>query len=169
MKDIAIGFFSFVLSILLQILIFNQISLLGYGCIFFHLIFVLISPLRFKTIPLMLMAFAMGLTVDVFSNSYGIHAFSLTLVSAIRGGIINLFFSKEDTEHPPNLFVGLSADYYKYAISMIFIYSLSVFALEAFDVRFVLNILQKTLVSTIATTIFVLFVQSVVFKKYNER
>ena len=110
MKDIAIGFFSFVLSILLQILIFNQISLLGYGCIFFHLIFVLISPLRFKTIPLMLMAFAMGLTVDVFSNSYGIHAFSLTLVSAIRGGIINLFFSKEDTEHHPNLFVGLSAD-----------------------------------------------------------
>ena len=160
MKDIAIGFFSFVLSILLQILIFNQISLLGYGCIFFHLIFVLISPLRFKTIPLMLMAFVMVLTVDVFSNSY---AFSLTLVSAIRGGIINLFFSKEDTEHHPNLFVGLSADYYKYAISMIFIYSLSVFSLEAFDVKFVLNVLQKTLVSTIATTIFVLFVLSVVF------
>ena len=52
---------------------------------------------------------------------------------------------------------------------MIFIYSLSVFSLEEFDVKFVLNILQKTLVSTIATTIFVLFVQSVVFKKYNER
>lgn len=169
MKNILLGILSFVGVVLLQVFVFNQVNLWGYGCLFFHIIFIIVSPLRIKAVALMPIAFALGLAVDIFTHSYGIHAFAATLVAAIRANIINLYFSKEDLEHRPNLFVSFSYDYYKYAVSLILIYCLVVFSIEALSFSLIFNVLQKTLVSTVITAIVLFFTQSVVFKKYNER
>lgn len=169
MKNIVLGILSFVGVVLLQIFVFNQINLFGYGCLFFHLIFIIVAPLHIKAITLMPIAFVLGLAIDIFTHGYGIHAFSATLTAAIRANIINLYFTKEELEHRPHLFISFTYDYYKYVVSLILIYCLVVFSLEAFSFSLILGVLQKTVVSTIITAIVLFFTQSVIFKKYNER
>lgn len=169
MKDIIKDFLEILVLVLLQILVFNQITLFGYGCVFAYLLFIIVTPLNIKTIPSMLIAFAVGLTIDVFSQSYGVHTFAATLVAAIRRGVLNLFFSKDELEYNTSLFVKFSYDYYKYIVVIVLIYCFTVFSLEAFSFKLILPILQKTGVSTLITSVVIFFIQSVTLKKYNER
>lgn len=169
MKEILKYFLGISVLVLFQILVFNQITLLGYGCVFAYLLLIIVAPLNVKTIPFMLIAFVIGLTIDIFSQSYGVHTFAATLVAATRRWVLNLFFSKDELEYNTSLFVKFSYDYYKYIVLIVFIYCFTVFSLEAFSFELILPILQKTGVSTLITSVFIFFIQSVTLKKYNER
>ena len=83
MKDIFVNALVITLMLLLQVLFFNQINLFGYGYIFVYLIFLIVTPLSVKTIPLMLVSFVIGCTLDIFMQSYSIHTFAITLITEI--------------------------------------------------------------------------------------
>lgn len=169
MKDIFVNALVITLMLLLQVLFFNQINLFGYGYIFVYLIFLIVTPLSVKTIPLMLVSFVIGCTLDIFMQSYGIHTFAITLIAAIRRSLLNIFFSKEDLDYSTSLFVRFSYAYYKYVVIIVLIYCLTVFSMEAFSTKFIIPVLQKTGASTVVTTISIFFVQALTLRKYDER
>ena len=166
MKDIFVNALVITLMLLLQVLFFNQINLFGYGYIFVYLIFLIVTPLSVKTIPLMLVSFVIGCVLDIFMQSY---TFAITLIAAIRRSLLNIFFSKEDLDYSTSLFVRFSYAYYKYVVIIVLIYCLTVFSMEAFSTKLIIPVLQKTGVSTVVTTISIFFVQALTLRKYDER
>lgn len=56
----------------------------------------LTMPLKTPRVKMLLMAFFTGLTVDLFMNTGGINAMSLTTATFIRPALLPLFFSSED-------------------------------------------------------------------------
>ena len=88
----------FVLWVLLQALVFNNIHIGGYAIPMPYLYFVLTLPSTLDRGYLLLWAFGLGLGIDLFSNTTGIVAASLTLVAFVRPYVLGMFVSREKAE-----------------------------------------------------------------------
>ena len=78
----------------LQVFVFNNILFFEYINPFLYIVFVFLFPVRELRFYFLLMAFLLGLFIDVFSDSGGIHAFSTLTIAYIRLFFIKLYFRK---------------------------------------------------------------------------
>ena len=93
MRQILPHTIKFVLLLLLQVLLFNNINFLGYVNPYIYLIFFLSLPVSFKTSQSMLLGFLMGFIIDIFANTMGVHTFACVLLCFVRNAWIGLLFS----------------------------------------------------------------------------
>ena len=64
----------FILLILLQVLLFNNIQFSGYINPYVYILFILLLPVEIPAWILLLLSFAAGGIIDFFSGSPGMHA-----------------------------------------------------------------------------------------------
>lgn len=153
-----------------QVLVFNQLNLWGFVSVFVYLLFLVVAPMRIKSIRLMLLSFVVGLSVDMFSQSYGIHTFSVVLVAFLRPKLLLLFMSAEVSEVSALFFIKNTLSYYKYVFVLVFIYCLSAFFIEVFDFTMFGVVVVKSISSTVVTTTFIFVFNTLFLNKYiNER
>ena len=167
MKENILLTLQFIILVLVQVLLFNQIHIYGVGCIFLYVLFVINYSFERKKIYLVLLGFLLGFIIDMFSQSYGIHTFATTLIAYLRPFIIKLYVGSDTPEALKKYYSGYGIIFYCYALTMILLHHLTLFLLEAFSLKFIFPILLKTVTSTLLTMIFVFFVQSIFVKKKN--
>jgi rod shape-determining protein MreD len=95
------GFLTYSLLIilpLLQITIFNNVDLLGYVDPYFYLVFIIVFPFKSDKTTLLLSSFFIGLTIDIFTNDGGIHAFSFVFVAYVRAFVLRVITAKPASE-----------------------------------------------------------------------
>ena len=85
--------FSFIVLILLQVLVLNNVQFLGFLNPYIYILFILSLPVKFPRWITLILGFVLGLIIDIFSNTIGIHAFATVLIAFFRAGIIKLFIS----------------------------------------------------------------------------
>lgn len=153
--------FRFLLLVLFQVLVLNNIQFLGYINPYIYILFILALPVRTPQWITLLLAFALGLTLDMFSNTGGMHAFATVLVAFLRGGTIKLFTAIDEGNNPtPSFYTfGVSA-YVKYVIAMVFIHHSTLFILESFSLAHFWLMLAKIILSTAVTILLILGIQS---------
>ena len=78
-NNILRGFIYFVVLVLVQVLILNNIHFLRVATPFLYLYFILKMPVGSSRTNVVFFSFLIGLTIDVFSNTPGMHAFACTL------------------------------------------------------------------------------------------
>lgn len=132
--DIIKRFLLMLLLALVQALVFNRIHLFSCATLFLYLLF----PLTFSTsMPrwaALLWCFTLGLSVDVFGNTPGLAAASLTLIGAIQPYLLNAFISREESEDfRPSLKTLRWTRYSAYTLIITVIYCLVFFTIEAFS------------------------------------
>ncbi len=93
--------FRFILLVLLQVLVLNNIQFMGYINPYLYILFILSLPYQTPKWFVLLLGFRLGLTIDVCSNTMGMHAFATVFVAFLRGGTIKLFTSIEEYRHIP--------------------------------------------------------------------
>ena len=81
-----ISFFGYLAA---QVLIFNKIVLFGTVHSFIYIGFLLTLPFELAVIPGMLIGLAMGLGVDAFSNTFGLHAAASVFIMYLRPKILS--------------------------------------------------------------------------------
>ena len=89
----------FLFFVLLQVLVLNNIRLFGYVNPYLYISFVFIYPLSQKRIPLLTISFILGLCVDFFSDTGGIHAFATVFIAYIRLFLVKTIFKKTESEY----------------------------------------------------------------------
>ena len=97
-KLVLSNIFRFVVLIVLQILLLNYVNFGGYVIPFVYILAVLMLPTRVGNIPLLLIAFASGVLVDVFCNIPGFHAFCCTLMAFVRILVGNRMLTRGDPD-----------------------------------------------------------------------
>lgn len=85
----------FVAMILAQALVFNHIRLFGYAMPVPYVYFVIIIPRGYPRWATLLWSFAMGLVIDLFANTPGVAAASLTLIGLLQPYVMELFIPRE--------------------------------------------------------------------------
>ncbi len=152
---------SFVILVLFQVLALNNIQFLGFINPYIYILFIIALPVRTPRWLSLILAFILGLTIDIFSNTLGMHAFATVLIAFLRNGIINLFIGLEENDNPSPSFRSLGvAAYVKYLVLMVFIHHFSLFFLEAFSFAHPGLILSKIALSSIVTILILLGVVS---------
>lgn len=97
MTDNIKNLLSIFLCLFLQILIFNRLHIFGGVC-FLMLIPLLKMPLSINRPLQILMGFIFGLIMDIFFNTHGLYAFSLTTMMAVRLPVLKLFIDLESAK-----------------------------------------------------------------------
>ena len=162
MPTVLQNIFRFILLVLFQVLVLNNIQFLGYINPYLYVLFILSLPVQMPRWFLLILAFVLGLTIDIFSNTPGIHAFATVLVAFFKDGIIKLFTNLEEGNNPTPSFhtFGVSA-YIKYVVLIVIIHHFTLFILEAFSFSHFWILSAKILLSALVSTILILGIQSV--------
>lgn len=84
--------------IAIQVLVLNHICLWGYATPLLCFTFVCFTPLGAKMIPEMLMSFVLGFVLDMFTNTPGICAGAMSIVSFVQHYLLQSMSSKDSEE-----------------------------------------------------------------------
>ena len=164
MNKISIVFWA-ILLLLLQVFIFNKINFMGYINPYIYIAFIFIFPLSKNRFPVLLLSFLYGLSIDFFSDSGGIHAFSLLFVAYIRLFFIKLFFKKTEIDF---LLFSLRSEpfgnVFNYVVILTLIHHLILFSLANFSFQNLTEVILNTLFSSVFTLI-IYFLGAYIFRK----
>lgn len=105
----------------------------------------------------MLLGFLMGLIVDIFSNTMGVHTFACVLVCFVRNSWISLLFSTLNAQQDEVSAIRVGwLDYVKYIVGLVLLHHTVLYMLEAFTFFAFGYTLLRIVLNTVCTTGFVL-------------
>ena len=156
----------FIGLVLVQALLLNNISLFGLATPFVYIYFLLVVDRDADRNALMVMAFLLGLAVDVFSNTPGVNAGASVLVAFIRPGLLRLFSPRDEYENfEPGIYtLGIWA-FVRYATIVAFLHHTALFFLETFSIANIGYLSLRILCSTLLTMMLVMSIEFVRHKR----
>ena len=144
----------FVVLCLVQVLILNHIHLFDVAIPLLYVYFTITFQRGTPKWMILLWSFALGLAIDVFSNTPGLASGSLTLIAVIQPYLLELFVPRDSSE---NLEVSVSAlglsKFVIFTAVLLVVYSLVFFALTTVQTLCTSSLLF-TLLFTQRTTFF---------------
>ena len=90
MNDILQHIIRFFVLTGIQILVLNNVQISGYINPFVYILFVMLLPPKMPKAIVLILAFMMGFTIDIFSDSYGIHSSATVLLAFLRPKVLAL-------------------------------------------------------------------------------
>lgn len=139
--------------LLTQVIICNHINFLGYINPYIYIIFILLFPINSNQLVLLLVSFLLGMSIDMFSDSGGVHAAASVCLAYVRPVLLKSSFGLL-YEHQSVKFSNTElGSLITYVTVSAVIHHLVLFSLEIFNISSILLILKKTLFSSIFTII----------------
>ncbi len=151
----------FVFLVLLQGLVLNNIHVFGVASTYFYVLFILLLPVEYNKVVVLFLAFFLGLSVDLFSSSWGLHAFSSVFLAFLRPLLLRFLAPRDGYEFnsSPNWSTMGFGWFVTYAAIGVFIHHFTIHLVEAFRFSEVLNVFGRASASTIFTLIIALLAQ----------
>lgn len=154
----------FVVLLLTQILILKRIAFSFGEFAFIHIIvyplFILLLPFKVPRAVQLIIGFLLGLTIDMFYDSPGIHASACVFTAYIKPYILALLEPYEGygaTASPTISSLGLPW-FLTYSSMLMGLHLLFYFSVEAFSFVFLFEILMNSIFSLIASLMLVMLV-----------
>lgn len=142
----------FVALLLAQVLVFNHIQMFGCATVLLYVYFVVMFPRNYPRWALLLWSFFLGLTTDIFTNTPGLAAASLTLTGFLQPYLLEMMLPREAPENLKSSAATLGYDKFSFLASiLILVHCLVLFTLESFSFfnvqQWLLNIVGTTLLT----------------------
>lgn len=148
-----LNIFRFISLFLLQIIIFNNINLFGFVSPFPYVLFIILFPVNGNKPALLISSFFLGLLLDTFSNSGGIHTTASILLAYFRPSIFKFAFGVSYEYQTIKLNDTLTPERFSFLFVAILLHHLILFILEAFQFSLILDILLRSITSAALTII----------------
>ncbi|TJY37013.1 rod shape-determining protein MreD [Pontimicrobium aquaticum] len=148
----------FIALVLVQALVLNHINFLGYINPYVYILFIMLFPIKNNRLLFIFLAFLLGLSVDLFSDSGGIHSAASVTIAYIRPVLLKFSFGaiyEHQTIKFSNTEFGQRLTYF---LIIILIHHFILFSLEIFNSSKIILILKKSLFSSIFTLILCLLI-----------
>ncbi|MBS1928707.1 MAG: rod shape-determining protein MreD [Chitinophagaceae bacterium] len=163
----------FVLLVLIQTLVLDNIRLHQMITPYIYFLFILWLPFRINRTLLMILAACLGFAIDSFRHHPGFHMAACVLIAYLRPFIINLLISQEDGEanydEPSVKSMGGLLPYSIYAGILSLLHNAWLFLLEAWQFGDAWYFISKTVLSTLVTLALILLAELVVNRKQKFR
>ncbi len=157
----------FIVLVLIQVLILNNIEFSGYINPFLYVLFILLLPFETPAWLLLVSGFVLGLTVDLFMNTPGLHAAATVLMAFVRPFVLRIFAPRDGYEpgtYPRIFYYGVSW-FFKYSALLILIHHFFLFYLEVFRFTDFFSTFFRVILSSVFSIILVVLSQFVMFRK----
>lgn len=157
----------FVLLIVLQLLIFNNIEFSGYVNPYIYILFILLLPFETPKALLLILAFILGITIDLFMGTPGVHSSATVLTAFLRPVVLGIFEPRDGYQtgtNPRILYYGLEW-FIKYTVLLVVIHHITLFYLEVMSFDHFFNTLLRALTSVCFTLLILVLSQFLVLRK----
>lgn len=157
----------FIVLLAIQVFVLNNIRIGGGVSPYLYVLFILWLPFETPGWVLLISSFMLGLGIDVFVHTPGMHASAAVFIAFCRPGMIRFLSGSKIIE--PGLKPGIKDMGFKwfffYSLSLVFIHHLILFYLEIFRFTGFFQTLGRVLLSTAASMILILLAEYLFLKK----
>jgi rod shape-determining protein MreD len=147
--------------------VFDNIELNGYINPYIYILFIILLPFETPNWLLLGIGFLLGILVDLFSMTPGLHASATVFIAFLRPFVLKIFSPRDGYEtgtFPRVAYYGLNW-FAKYSMILIFSHHFILFTIEIFRFSDILLIFSKTLLSGVFTTIFIIISQYFIYRR----
>lgn len=153
--------FHCILIILVQIVVLNNVNMLGYICPYLYLMCIMMLPINLNGSFILLFSFLVGLVVDLFCGTLGLHAASTVVMGAVFKLTTHAFHGRNDTK-PGTVTdintVGLDT-YILFTLTLVSIHHVLLFFLDTFSFSHFFTTLKYALLNIALTSLTIIFYQ----------
>jgi hypothetical protein len=143
----------FVLLLAAQVLIFNRIDLFGFINPFPYVLFIMLYPVNGNKSGLLAASFFLGLLMDMFWNSGGVHAAASLILAYYRPSIFKFSFGLSYEYQTVKLNDVLTPERFSFILIAVVLHHVVLFTLEIFNISFLWDIMVRTVLSTVFTIV----------------
>jgi rod shape-determining protein MreD len=165
-KVVPRNIFRFITLVLIQILIFNHIQLSGYINPYIYILFILLLPFETPGWLLLVLGFLLGISIDFFSDTLGMHTIATTLMAFLRPFVLDIIAPRDGYEtgtKPRISFYGLSW-FSRYAAILTVIHHFVLFYIEIFHFGGFFSTLLRVILSSAVTLFLIILSQFFVYR-----
>ena len=148
----------FILLLAVQVVIFNNINFFGYINPYPYVLFILLYPVNGNKFNLLLASFAIGIVMDMFCNSGGVHATASLLLAYVRPTFFKFSFGLSYEYQTVKINDRLTPERFSFILISVLTHHFILFLLEVFNFGLIINILLRTLLSTTLTILICLLI-----------
>ena len=157
-----LNFFAY---ILIQIIVVRNLVLFDVAFCYVYIAFILLLPIEIGVVTAMLFGFVSGLLVDVFYNTFGIHAAACVFIMFIRQRWLTFLTPRGGYD------IGIASTpqalglrwFVTYAFPLILIHHALIFFIEVADFQLFSFTLAKVLASAIFTLLMMVVIQYILY------
>lgn len=155
----------------MQVLIVQNIHLGSYIILLPYTLIILLFPFDTNKLVLLFASFVVGLTIDAFYDTSGMHAAACTVMAFSRYYLLKFIAPRDGYEQglEPNIDDMGPAWFITYAGSLIFIHHFCFFFLEIFRWNEFFSTFFRIILSSIGTFVFVYVIQYLFYKTTRRR
>ena len=137
---------------------------------YLYILFILLLPFETPNWLLFILAFLMGITVDVFNDTVGLHATACSILVLVRILFISITVQKDnyDSDPEPSLSIMGFRWFFFYALILTLIHHFFLLNFEVFKFYEIPSTLSRVLFSSIFTVILI-FVSELLFYRKKQR
>lgn len=117
------------------------------------MLFIILYPVNGNKYGILLASFFLGIVMDLFCNSGGVHAAACLVLAFCRPYIFKFSFGLSYEYQTVRLNDALTPERFSFILIAVIIHHLVLFLLEIFKLSFIPEILLKTVLSTVFTII----------------
>lgn len=160
-KNLIIYPIQFVFLVLLQTVVLNNIQFSGYVNPYVYILFILWLPLETPRSLLLFLGFILGLSIDVFSNTLGMHTAATVFLAFCRPFILQFIAPREGYEinHRPGIKDFGWSWFIIYTSTLTFLHHLFLFYVEVFRFTDFFSTLGRVFASWIFSLAIILIAQ----------
>ncbi|MDR0757559.1 MAG: rod shape-determining protein MreD [Tannerella sp.] len=150
----------FLIYITLQVLLLNNLHLFGVATLFLYVYVIIRIPINFTRSQVIVIAFLLGLIIDMFTNTLGMHAAACALAGFFREPLLKAYTEREMLEEgvPSSRRLGWSA-YIKLTLSVVILHHVTLFLIESLSLSDPLFLMLRIVASVILTSICIFIIE----------
>lgn len=152
---------SFVILVLVQVLLLNNIQLSGYLNPYIYILFILSLPNETPDWALLVIAFILGITLDLFSHTVGMHSSATVFMAFLRPTVLRSLEPRggyEPDTRPSIRNYGVIW-YFKYAAILVLAHHLFLFYVEVFKLNDFFLTLSRAILSAVFSLILIMLIK----------
>jgi rod shape-determining protein MreD len=151
----------FILLILLQVLLFNNIEFSGYVNPYVYIMFILLLPVEMPSWLLLILSFFTGFVIDIFCGSSGMHTSATVLAGFIRPYVLRLISPRDGYEPgtDPSMMIYGFRWFLLYTMIIVLIHHFALFYLEVFRFADFFRTFLRVILSSLFSISFILLLE----------
>lgn len=157
----------FIVLLTIQIVVLEQVEFGGWINPYLYILFIILYPINSNKAGFLTASFLLGIIMDLFSDSGGVHATACLLLAYFRPGFLKFAFGLSYEYQTIRIADKLSVDRFTFIMSAILFHHILLFCLEFYRLNLFFLIISRTILSTIFT--FIICIISIYLIKPNKR
>ncbi|MFC2090754.1 rod shape-determining protein MreD [Bacteroidota bacterium] len=157
----------FIALVLMQVIILDNVQLFGYMNPQFYILFILLLPFDTPRWLILVVGFFLGLSIDLFTNTLGMHTAATVFLAFLRPWILKIFSPRDGYEadsSPTIRDYGINW-FLRYALFATFMHHLFLFYVEVFNFHEFFSTFLRVILSTMLTAILIIISQYFIFRR----